>query len=270
MSASAVPVYVRCEIDNGIATVWLDRADKHNGLNSHMFAQLVATARQLQRNRSIRVVILAGKGESFCAGLDFKAVQQDRWMIPRLFLKWPWQRDNLAQRVAMCWRRLPVPVIAAVHGNCFGGGLQIALAADFRLAAPDCQLSVMEIRWGLVPDMSGLVTLSRLVREDVARELAMTGRVVAADEAARLGLVTRVCDDPMTEARELAKQIVTKSPHAIVAVKSLFNRGWKAGEWRALWRERWTQMRLLGRYNQRLAVRNGLRRDGKPEPYRDR
>lgn len=261
---------VRCDIEGAVATVWLNRPDKHNGLNGDMFAELVAVAARLRRNRHVRVVILAGMGDSFCAGLDFRAVQSDRWLIPKLFLKWPWQRDNLAQRLTMCWRRLPVPVIAVLHGNCLGGGLQLALAADFRLAARSSRLALMEIRWGLVPDMGALVTLSRLVREDVARELAMTGRVVDADEALQLGLVTRVCADPLHDARELAAQLAAQSPDAVVAAKAMFNRGWTSAEWWALWRERWTQLRLLGRYNQQLAVRKGLGKDDAETPFRDR
>jgi enoyl-CoA hydratase/carnithine racemase len=262
---------VVCEIKGSIATVWLNRPDKLNGLDWLMFEQLTQAAKDLQKNHEIRAVILAAKGDSFCAGLDFRAVQQDKGLIRRLFLKWPWQSDNMAQRVAMCWRRLPVPVIAVVQGNCFGGGLQIALAADFRMAAADARLSVMEIKWGLVPEMSGLVTLSRLVREDVARELAMTGRIVSAQESQQLGLLTHVCDDPMLAAQQLAEQIAARSPDAIVAVKRLFNTGWKSPQWLALWRERWTQLWLLGRYNQRVAVRNGMAKDGQAlQPYRNR
>ena len=121
-----------------------------------------------------------------------------------------------------------MPVIAAVHGNCFGGGLQIALAADIRIATPDARLSVMEVKWGLIPDMSITRTLPRLVGIDVAKELTFTGRLIDGVEAQRLGLVTRVADDPLAAARELAardrEQVAGRGPRRQAAVQRLLDR----------------------------------------------
>ena len=159
---------VLLEVKNQIAYVTLNRPDKHNALDRLMFVALVNAAKAIRKNRGIRCVILKGGGPSFCAGLDFKAVAKSPSMVPRFFAKLPWRKDNMFQRAAHIWRDLPVPVIAVVHGNCLGGGLQIILACDYRIATPDAQLSIMEMKWGLIPDMSAMVTLSRLTRVDIA------------------------------------------------------------------------------------------------------
>ncbi len=262
---------VVCEIRGHIAWVWLNRPEKLNGLDMAMFKEMVATAKALRKNRSVRAVILAARGESFCAGLDFKAVAKDPMMIPKVFLKWPWTKQNLAQEIAHCWRDLPVPVICAIHGNCFGGGMQIALACDYRIATPDANLSIMEMKWGLIPDMSGMATLSRLTRVDIAQELTMTGRQFPATEGYEYGLISKLAADPLAEAEKLAEVIASKSPDAIAATKYLFKKTWKADTWKALRWERWVQARLLGRKNQKIAMANGLAgKDKEPKPFRDR
>lgn len=259
------------EIRDHIAWVYLNRPEKLNGLDMAMFQEMVATAKRLRKDRSVRVVILAAKGESFSAGLDFKAVSKNPSMIPKLFLKWPWTRMNLAQRIAHCWRDLPVPVICAIHGNCFGGGMQIALAADYRIARADANLCIMEMKWGLIPDMSGMVTLSRLTRVDIAQELTMTGRQFSAEEGHEYGLISRLADDPLAEAEALARTIAEKSPDAVAATKYLFKKTWKADTNKALRWERWVQTRLLGRKNQRIAMKNGLAgKDKAPKPFQNR
>tara|TARA_R110001583_G_scaffold43880_11_gene139376 strand:- start:11659 stop:12531 length:873 start_codon:yes stop_codon:yes gene_type:complete len=259
---------VSWEVNQHIAVVYLNRPDKLNGLDRPMFQQLIQCAQDIRRDRSIRVVVLAARGDSFCAGLDFSAVSKDPWMIPRLLLKWPWSKTNLAQQIAMCWRDLPVPVIAVVHGNCFGGGLQLALAADFRFAAVQTRFSIMEMKWGLIPDMSILTSLTNLTRQDIAKELTMTGRVFSAGEAHNYGLVTQVSPAPLQEAMVLAERLAQQSPDAVAATKRLFNQGWKRGEWSALRLERWLQYRLLGRRNQQIAMKNGLDNSAKkPRPF---
>ena len=130
---------------------------------------------------------------------------------------------NLFQHVAWVWREVPVPVIAAVHGVAFGGGFQIMLGADMRYVAPDTQLSIMEIKWGLVPDMAGTQLMRSLAREDIVRELTYTGRVFSGIEAQQYGFATRVSDDPRRVAFETAREIAAKSPHAIRAAKRLLN-----------------------------------------------
>jgi enoyl-CoA hydratase/carnithine racemase len=157
---------------------------------------------------------------------------------------------NLAQDVSYLWRELPVPVIAVLQGMCFGAGLQIALGADMRFATPDCKLSIMEGKWGLIPDMAAAITLRELVRIDVAKELTMTGRIVTGEEAARLGLVTRSCEDPLDEAQRLATELVERSPDAIAGAKELYQRTWMASEKECLEVESEIQEKLLASWNQ--------------------
>lgn len=255
--------HVLFEVKDNIAYVTLNRPEKHNGLNLALFHELIQTAKDIKKNKSIRAVILNGAGDSFCAGLDFKAVSNNPGMIPKLFLKLPWTKDNAFQRVALIWRDIPVPVISVIQGNCFGGGLQIALGTDFRFSKADANYSIMEMKWGLIPDMSLTATLTTLCRYDIAQELTMTGRNFNGNEALEYGLVTRVSEDPMSEAITLAEELVKKSPDAIAATKSLFKKSWKASERKTLRIERWTQMKLLGRKNQRIALNNGLKKENK-------
>jgi enoyl-CoA hydratase/carnithine racemase len=150
----------------------------------------------------------------------------------------------------MIWKQVPVPVIAAIHGVAYGGGLQIAMGADIRLAAPDARFSVMEIKWGLVPDMSGTQTLRDLVRLDVAKELTFTGRIVEASEALDLGLVTRIAEDPLTEAREMAAAIAAKNPDAIAAAKKLLETSWRGSRKEGLELEESLQRSIIATPNQ--------------------
>lgn len=258
------------EVKDHIAYVWLNRPEKLNGLDMPMFKAMINTAKDIRKNRKVRAVILAAKGPSFCAGLDFSAVNKDPSMIAKLFLKLPWTKQNLAQKIAHVWRDLPVPVICAIHGNCFGGGMQIALACDYRIATPDANLSIMEMKWGLIPDMSGMVALSRLTRVDIAQELIMTGRQFSADEGISFGLLSKLADDPVREAQQLAEQVARQSPDAVAASKYLLKKTWKADTWKALRWERWVQARVLGRKNQQIAMKNGMAKGKEPKPFADR
>ncbi len=257
-------------VKDKIAYVSLNRPEKHNGLDMQMFQELIATAKTIRKDKSIRAVIIDGQGPSFCAGLDFEAVSKTPTMIPKFFIKLPWGKDNTFQRVAHIWRDLPIPVIAAVHGNCFGGGMQIILACDYRIATPDANLSILEMKWGLIPDMSAMATLSRLTRVDIAQELTMTGRFFSGQEGAEYGLISKVSDDPMADAQALAQDIAQKSPDAVAATKYLFKKTWKKDTRGALLWERITQLRLLGRKNQRIAMKNGLSKGKAPQPFLDR
>ena len=178
--------------------------------------------------------MISGEGASFCAGLDFASVLGKPAGIVRAFVPKPWRGTNLFQEACWAWRRLPVPVIAAVHGHCFGGGIQIALAADFRFATPDSEWAVLEGRWGLIPDMSGIQSLKELVGIDTAKRLTMTAQTVTGKEAAELGLVTELAADPVAAATEFARELATRSPDALAAAKRLFNRSWNAGSARHL------------------------------------
>lgn len=262
---------VRVSIDaDGIAEVVLHRPEKLNALDLPMFEAIRDAAQQLQTNDSVRVVILRGEGRAFCAGLDVKSIFStlpppiDRLMEPYSTTHSSLLR-NLAQDPALRWRELPFPVLCCVHGACFGGGLQIALGADLRLATPDAQLSVMEVKWGLIPDMTASVTLRELVSIDVAKELTWTGRIVSGEEAQKLGLVTRVVDDPVEEARKVANEIVEKSPDAIARAKELFHETWSSASVdECLETERKLQTKLLVRWNQLAASGRNF---GLPLPY---
>jgi enoyl-CoA hydratase/carnithine racemase len=241
-----------------VAIVTLSRPEKRNALDPASFEALDEAARELSADPELRAVVLAGAGKSFCAGIDLAAFAGGEAVILKLLARREGEAANLAQRVGWGWRECPVPVIAALHGEVFGGGLQVALGADLRIARPDARLSVMEVRWGLIPDMSGSQTLRGLVRRDVALELAWTGRIVPAEEALALGLVTRLADDPLAEALALAETIAANSPDAVRGVKRLFNRAWECDSGEALALEAELQMQILGRPNQMEAVRAGL------------
>jgi len=252
---------VTVSMEGGVADVRLNRAEKLNALDRAMFDALVETGTALSADRSLRAVVLSGEGRAFCAGLDFKSfmamTDADDAETPLLGRRAEGPA-NFAQRAAWVWTEVPVPVIAAVHGVAFGGGLQIALAADLRIAAPDAQFSVMEIKWGLIPDMSGTQTLRRLVRLDVAKELTFTGRIVAAPEAAALGLVTRLADDPRAAALALARELAGKSPDAIRAGKRLLDQSVQLSLADGLRLEEQLQRNLIGGANQVEAVQANL------------
>ena len=245
---------VQIHRDGALAQVVLNRADKYNGMDLTMMDELLDAARTLKKARDVRAVILRGAGPAFCAGLDFPSVTRKPTRVVLGFLPW-WRKDNLFQRVCLAWRDLPMPVIAVTHGHCIGAGLQLALACDFRFSAPDCEFSIMEIRWGLLPDMGASVTLRGLVNDDVAMELAMTGRRVPADEALALGLISRIEDEPLSAALTLAEQLAEQSPSAVSAIKRLFTRSARGSERRALRLERHLQLKLLLGANQREAMR---------------
>ena len=244
---------------NGVAEVVLNRPAKMNALDDAMFVGLQAALERLHRQPALRAVVLHGEGRAFCAGLDLASFQ--RLAGPGLdgpLADLLTRRDgpaNAAQQVVWGWRRLPVPVLAAVHGVAFGGGLQIALGADLRLLHPQARMSVMELRWGLVPDMGGIALLTELLRPDHARELVYTAKVVDAAEAVSLGLATRLSEDPLAEARALAAEIASRSPQAVRAAKRLFNGASPVNAEAVLMAESLEQLRLIGSPEQVAAVR---------------
>ncbi|WP_280269126.1 crotonase/enoyl-CoA hydratase family protein [Nocardia wallacei] len=238
---------VSLTVDGDRAYVALDRADKHNGLTIEMLGDLVEVARVVGGRDDIRAVILTGNGPSFSSGLDIAKAVGDPLTIVRNFVPIPWRGTNTFQEACWAWRRLPQPVIAAVHGHCYGGGLQLALAADIRFATPEADFSVMEAKHGLIPDMTGAATLSRLIGVDKALLLTMTADPVDAAYAERIGLITEVTPDPRAAAEKLADRIAARSPHAVAAAKRMFDRSWHAGVRRTLGIERATQLPLLVR-----------------------
>ncbi|QFG67495.1 crotonase/enoyl-CoA hydratase family protein [Ornithinimicrobium pratense] len=234
-----------------VVHVHLDRPDKLNALTMGMLDSLIGTARMVRRDPTVRAVILSGQGEAFCAGLDLGRALKDPVGIARRFVPRPWRGTNVFQEACWAWRRLPVPVVAAVHGHCLGAGLQLALGADLRVSTPDARWSVRETHWGLTSDMSGTRSLSELVGLDVAQELTLSARVLRGDEAARLGLVTRVADDPVAGAMDLLAPILANDPRAVAAGKRLLTAARTSSPRRAFARERRAQLALLARMDRR-------------------
>jgi enoyl-CoA hydratase/carnithine racemase len=251
-------------IENGVADVRMNRPDKMNAIDGAMFRALVEVGDELRNNASLRAVVLSGEGRSFCAGLDFGSFAAMAGGDGARVLPTNGTADDPAimegrithqgQQAAWTWQEMPVPVIAAVHGVALGGGCQIALGADLRFTTADAQFSVLEIRWGLVPDMSGTQTLIRLVGLDRAKELTFSGRMVRGDEAVAMGLATRVCEDPRAEALAFANEIAGRSPHAIRASKHLLNMADSDTIAGGLKRERIEIAKLIGSPNQVEAV----------------
>jgi enoyl-CoA hydratase/carnithine racemase len=248
-----MPDLVTIAVTDQVADIRLNRPEKMNALNLAMFDAIIAAAERVMNDRAIRAVVLSGQGGAFCSGLDIANFTDpgalggpDGPFGPGRGGFWP----NYYQKPAYLWKDVPVPVIAALHGAVFGGGLQVALGADIRIAAPNVKMSVMEIKWGLIPDMSGTQTLRDLVRLDVAKELTFTGRIVEAEEAARIGLVTRIADEPREAALGMARDIAAKNPEAISLGKLLFESTRHGDAARGLEIEEKLQARLLLTPNQ--------------------
>lgn len=251
---------ISLSISNGIADVRLNRPDKLNALDQAMFQAIVDAGESLKTDPAVRVVVLSGEGRGFCAGLDFGAFQAmagDRAPAATdgdrslgAIGDTGGRITHLGQQAAWVWQELGVPVIAAIHGPALGGGLQIALGADLRIVAPDAKLSVLEARWGLIPDMIGTAMLPTLVGLDVAKELTFTGRMVSGEEAVRIGLATRMADDPRADAMEMAADLVTKSPEALREGKRLLNLSGTRPVAEQFHDERVTMASLIGSPNQ--------------------
>jgi len=255
---------------DGVVELQLARADKMNALDPAMFDALIEAGEALCGDKAVRAVVISGRGKAFCAGLDmasFERMQQGagegvlgEGAAGADLVKRTHGISNAAQQVAMVWREVPVPVIAAVHGVAFGGGLQVALGADIRIVAPDTKLSVMEIKWGLVPDMAGMVLMRELARNDVVRELTFTGRIFSGEEALEIGFATRLSADPLAEALQMAHEIAGKSPDAIRAGKRLLNAAMMQSAAELLLTESVEQKALIGSANQAEAVKANIER----------
>ncbi|TDG13614.1 crotonase/enoyl-CoA hydratase family protein [Seongchinamella unica] len=259
---------VTIDINDHVAHVRLNRPEKMNALNWPMFDAITAAGQEMSRNKDVRAVVLSGEGRGFCAGLDlenFAGFDVDGdFFGPGKGGFWP----NYYQSPAYVWKSVPVPVICALHGVAYGGGFQIAMAADIRIAQPSSKLSVMEIKWGLIPDMSASQTLRDLVRLDVAKELTFTGRVVEGTEAASLGLVTRLDEDPVAAALNLASDIAGRSPDAITCGKYLLDNTWHGSDIEGLRVEEKLQARIIAKANQMESVMAGM--EGRPGNYAPR
>ena len=246
-------------IEGPVAYVTLNRPEQLNGVDLDLIDELLAAAETLKVDRSIRAVILSGSGRSFCAGLDFAAAFGDKRRVARFFFAGP-RTVNRFQKFSTVGRDLPVPVIAVVHGHCFGAGVQLAAGADFRFTTPDAKWSILEAKWGLVPDMGGTIPLLSNLPIDVVQRLAMTGEVVSGEQAVELGLATEVSDDPRAAALALVEQIVERSPDSVAATKQLMYRNERGTRRQALRRERRLQSAMFKSANTRIAREAGQKR----------
>ena len=259
-SKQDIAARVRIHRDGGIAHVQLTRPDKRNALDDAMFQAIAQAGEQLKHDAGVRAVVLSGEGLSFCAGLDFGGFQSmsergaDTASDSGIGAMAEGRITHLAQQICWVWQEVPVPVIAALQGHALGGGMQLALGADVRIAHPDTKLSVREVHWGLTPDMTGTLMLSRLVRDDVMKELVFTGRVLPASEGAPLGLVTKLSDTPVDDAMAMAREIAGRSPDAVRGAKNLINRLSNAGAAEHFAAEREIIFKLIGSPNQVEAI----------------
>ncbi len=250
------------EIEEGVARVRLNRPEKKNALDAEMFEGILAAAHRLREDRSVRAVVLSGEGDAFSSGLDVAnlAAMAGGSLNPESESIQEATRDrsrdgaNRAQQLAWLWQELPAPVIAAVHGSAFGGGLHIALGADIRFVSPDARLAFVEITWGLVPDLSGTQALRRGVRLDVAKKLILTGEVVDGARAVELGLATELSERPLEDALALARTIASRSPDAVRAAKRVLNASGLVPLAEGLANEMAASASLMGRPNQIEAV----------------
>lgn len=251
--------------ENHIAHVRLTRADKMNAVDQDMITAIIAAGNEVAASDA-RAVIVSGEGKAFCAGIDISGLSGMIGKDPSELLMPRTHGDattNQWQEVAMVWSRMDIPVIAAVHGVCFGAGMQLALGADIRIASPDAQFAVMEMKWGIVPDMGGMVLLPRLVRSDVLRRMTYTAEPVSAEQAERWGLVTEIADDPLAAAQVLAEKIAGKSPSAIRAAKRLIGVAETQDAAAVLEAESREQVDLMGKPHQMEVVAAAF---GKREP----
>jgi enoyl-CoA hydratase/carnithine racemase len=253
---------IRMTIEDGVADVRLNRPDKINALDPAMFEAIAETGARLERDPNVRAVVLSGEGRGFCAGLDVErltAATRGESILPSADLtRRTHGAANFAQHIVWLWRKLPMPVIAAVHGTAFGGGFQLALGADLRIVAPGTRFAVIETRWGLVPDMAGTQLMRHLAREDVVRELTYTGRIFSAEEALAFGFATQLAPDPLTAAHAIAQKIAAQSPAAMRAAKRLLNLAVDCDAGTGLAAETAEQAALLGAPNHIEAVAANL------------
>ena len=253
---------VTFEIRQHIAYVCLNRPEKMNALNFDMFVAIDSTIKRIAKDRSVKAVILSGAQGNFSSGLDVKSLSKQPSKAVSLLFKWLPGNANLAQRVSIGWQRLPVPVIAVIQGCCFGGGTQIVLGADMRIAEPSAKFSIMEAKWGLLPDMAGLASLRHIMAKDKALQLTYSAQILTADDALKYGLVSEVTEDAMARAEALAAQFMQTSPDAIAAIKHSINRSWGASVRQLLSRESLSQIRLLIGKNRVVAA---IRQTKNPE-----
>ncbi len=261
---------VKIDIQDHIATVSFNRPDKMNALDVEQFKAIIKAGEEVNANPNVRAVVLRGEGRAFCAGLDVSAMGGSNELMDNSLLTRTHGLANTWQQAVWVWRDLQVPVIAAVQGYAYGGGLQIMLAADIKYITPDTKLSIMEMKWGIIPDMSGTQLMYHSVRQDIIKELTYTNRIFSGEEAVKYGFATHLSDDPHVDALSLAKEISEKSPSAIVKAKKLLNAAPYLSPEDGLMQESIEQQHILKKKNQLEAVYASLqKRKGEFDDYRD-
>lgn len=234
-----------------IAHVELNRPKKRNAMSFELLKELIQIAEEIKNDQSIRVVILSGNNNIFSTGIDLNDLNSPQ---KRAFLIWESLKpgQSIFQKANLIWQSLPIPVIAALNGYCFGAGLQLALGADIRICHPNCQLSIMETRWGLIPDMGLTHSLKGIITSDITKELTMTGRIFNGEYAKSIGLVTHLNNDPNAEAIALATELLQRSPDALLASKRILNAMIHQPN-KSLRLEKIWQLKLLFGYNSKIA-----------------
>lgn len=260
---------IKIDIQDHVAVVSLNKPEKLNALDLEMMEQLISVAEELANNAVVRVVVLTGEGRAFCAGMDLANFMEGSEIDKVPLTERTHGTANLFQKPAMVWRELPVPVIAAGQGIVFGGGLQIFSGADIRYVTPDCKLSILEMKWGMIPDMAGTQLWRHTVRDDIIRELTYTHRIFSGEEAVQYGFATHLSETPLEAAMALAKEIASKSPSAIVKAKKVLNAAPYLDVAEGLQLESSEQADIIKKKNQMEAVYAGIqKRVGKFEDYR--
>lgn len=261
---------VTIEIKDHVAVAKLNRPEKMNALDIPMFHGIIEAGESLAANPSVRAVVLTGEGRAFCAGIDLSSFSNPNGVGTQPLTERTHGIANMWQKAAWVWRELPVPVVAAVHGVAFGGGLQIMMGSDIRYITATTKLSIMEMKWGLIPDMSGTQLLRHSVRDDIIRELTYTHRVFSGEQAVEYGFATHLSENPLEDALKLAREIASKSPTAIVKAKKVFNAAPYLSVEDGLMMESIEQGQIIRKKNQIEAVFSGMqKRAGVFEDYRE-
>ncbi len=266
---STITPRVSININNHIAEVVLNRPEKMNAIDIHMFDALIDAGKQVSEDPAVRVVILRGEGKAFCAGLDLSNFSMDENSVMNS-IPLPDRTHGIAnrwQQAVWTWHKCPVPVIASVHGVSYGGGLQVMSGADIKLIHPDTKLSIMEVKWGIIPDMAGTQLWRHNVRQDILKELTYTHKVFTAEESVQYGFTTRIEDEPLQAARTLAAKIASKSPSAIVKAKKLLNECYYLNEEEGLLLESVEQEEIIRKHNQIEAVFSAMQK--RPGNFKD-
>ncbi|NOU49741.1 crotonase/enoyl-CoA hydratase family protein [Pseudoalteromonas sp. JBTF-M23] len=261
---------LRVEHRDNVAWVTLNRPEKQNALTFEMFIAIDKTIKQLKNNRQIRAVVIQGAGGNFCSGLDVKSVMKKPSAILRLLFKWLPGNANLAQRVCLAWRNLPIPVIALIDGNCFGGGLHIALGADYRITTSSAQLAIMESKWGLCPDMGSGPLLPAILSYDQALKLAWLGTTISGEQAVQLGLASEVSDNLHASCDDLLRRLLIRSPDTLAAIKRVNQTAYQQNLRATLAKETFSQIKLLLNKNTKIAMHNATHNEQKTYDARNK